>query len=112
MAEVSHSKLSGIMVEVTKKSPPVRKAAARFSRGRKFDMDVAAQLQRLVTDLAAPWDIDKAVLALLAHGGRATGTQLAVVLRRRKTDVLHVCRQLAAAGTLTRVQNKWKRSDL
>ncbi len=108
MTTLQHNKPSAAPVEVTSKS----QRAARFSRAKRFDSDMAATLWRLTVDLLEPQNIDKAIFSLLADGGRANGTQLAVVLRRRKHDVLRTCRELAAAGKLRRVRRKWERTDL
>jgi hypothetical protein len=69
---------------------------------------LARQLQRLAHELLQPPTLESAVLSVLAYHPTST-TQLASILRRRKSDVVAVVRALVAAGKLERRGHRWIR---
>ncbi len=75
------------------------------------DDELAAQLAQVVFALLDPQPLSRQILALLSNGGTASGSQLAIVLRKRRQSVLKVCLALQRDGHLKRVGQKWKRVD-
>ena len=82
---------------------------ARRPGTERREAALAKELQAVVFELLGPLALDDQILACLDYGHAASTTQLARLLRRRKTTMVHAVRALVAAGKLERCGRRWKR---
>ena len=75
---------------------------------RRATRAIVDDLRRLALELDQPQPLEELVLRVLADGARASGTQIALLVSRRRSDVLRAIRELAAAGRLRRIGPQWE----
>ena len=89
----------------------VHAAVRSLRRSRRSDGVLASALAGIAVELLAPRALSDLILMILDSGRAATMTDLARLVRRRKANVIATVRALEKAGRVTRLGQRWIRTE-